>query len=104
MSPQQQQKATNFKLNANNIMTAMIIPIGIGIFWKCIQIYNAVMAQSYIDHAQDKDINDLKTNTVILNASIKLAEEANNEQDKEIFKLQTVTGILPSKDQFKVKK
>lgn len=91
--PNPHQTTNNRRLVFNTWLTGILIPIGLGIFWKCVQIYNVILLQHTVDARQDKDIT---ANQVAIIALTKLANDGNNkdnEQDKDIIKLQ---AALPS--------
>lgn len=98
---QPQLTQTNRKINLNTVITGLLVPICLGIFWKAVQIYNLMLLQPGIDLAQDVRINQTQ---IAITSLVNLADEAKNkntDQDKDIIRLQL---FLPNKNQFKVKR
>lgn len=94
---QPQLNKTNRKINLNTVITGMLIPIGVGIFWKCIQIYNLLLLQPGIDRAQDLKITDSQIAIVQLTNLTTQNQNTNNQQEKYFIKLD---AILPKKYKF----
>lgn len=92
-----QQAKINRKINLNTVITGLLVPIGLGIFWKCVQIYNLMLLQPGVDRAQTLRIDDTQIAIIKLVSLSEQQQKTNNEQDKDIIKLQ---AILPKKYKF----
>lgn len=90
----QQINKTNRKINLNTIITGMLIPIGVGIFWKCVQIYNLILLQHSIDAAQNVQITQTQ---IAITSLMQLSDEAKNKNNEQDIKLVKLDAALPKR-------
>ncbi len=91
---QPQLNKTNRKINLNTVITGLLVPIGLGIFWKCVQIYNLMLLQPGVDAAQSLRIDQVQIAVVRLVNIGEQQQSKNNEQDLQITEIK---GILPKR-------